>query len=56
VFDPLDVSLEDGVLHEEVRLLVELMALANQGDGLVAQDQVDAVLGVQAGANPPRYG
>ena len=45
--DPLDVSLEDTELLNEVDLLTNMLIAALDSDGPLSQDQIDRVLGVK---------
>ncbi len=44
--DPLDVSLEDTDLLEEVELVSQLIVAAGDAAGPLPADQIDALLGV----------
>ena len=48
--DRLDVELEDAELLGEVELTAALIVAANQADGHLSGDEVDAILGVPASA------
>lgn len=43
--DPLDVSLHDDELHDELVLMAQLIIAASESDSL-GQDEVDGLLGV----------
>ena len=44
--DPLDVSLHDSELHEEVDLTARLIIAANESTSVLTQRQIDEILGV----------
>jgi len=45
--DPLDVSLEDTALLDEVGLLAELIVAAQDSEGPLDDDDIDRVLGLR---------
>lgn len=49
MYDPLDVSLVDTVLLDELELTTDLIIAATQSDQHLSQDEIDALMGL-----PPR--
>jgi hypothetical protein len=51
--DGLDVPLEDPVQREEVELLSSLMIVAGRAEGPLDQVEIDDLLGLDEGEDPP---
>ena len=47
--DRLDVEVHDGELQAEIRMVADLMVAANESDGPLCREAIDAVLAVRPG-------
>ena len=47
--DRLDVEVHDGELQAEIRMVGDLMVAANESDGPLCREAIDAVLAVRPG-------
>ena len=47
--DRLDVEVHDAELHAEIRMVGDLMVAANESDGPLCPEEIDAVLAVRPG-------